>query len=278
MLTRFLVTLVVCALTAGAAQAADRIIGAEPPEGGAVLVKHFPVRAGTVVSAATLVSNDLRTAFPKVALLRGPARRLTEAQALLEVTDVRAEGSHHITVRFEPVHLATATDLYAAITLPASSGVRGLRDGDGITARQLEAPGDCYFASSADADLGPMDVDYNLQLIFEQGSGVAKAGALQPEPEQLRPTTFLRAGSPNPTSGTTLVTFGLERSGAAQLAVHDVAGRQVRVLAHETLSAGMHVRDWDGRDGQGRRVAAGIYLVRLTGADKVLTQKLVMTK
>jgi len=122
-----------------------------------------------------------------------------------------------------------------------------------------------------------MDVDYDIDLVLTQDP-MAKAGTIGAEGEQARPTTFLRAGSPNPTSGATVVSFGIETAGAVELAVYDVAGRQVRALAHETLNSGMHVRDWDGRDGQGRRVAAGMYLVQLTAAEKVLTQKLVMTK
>jgi hypothetical protein len=149
------------------------------------------------------------------------------------------------------------------------------KNGDGIPATQLKTPAGCYFASGLDGDLGSMDVDYAINLVFDQPPG--KPNARPVEPEQARPTTFLRAGAPNPTSGATLVAFGLERPGAAALAVYDVAGRQVRLLVQEALGAGMHVRDWDGLDGQGHRVAAGIYLVRLS-ADKVLTQKLVMTK
>lgn len=62
------------------------------------------------------------------------------------------------------------------------------------------------------------------------------------------------------------------------LGVHTVGGRQVRTLAHESLGAGRHVREWDGRDAQGRAVAAGIYLIRLTAPENSLTQKLVLTK
>lgn len=44
--------------------------------------------------------------------------------------------------------------------------------------------------------------------------------------------------------------------------VHDLAGRLVRVL-HEGLEASGRYEDknWDGRDGQGRLVAPGIYIV-----------------
>ena len=53
---------------------------------------------------------------------------------------------------------------------------------------------------------------------------------------------------------------------------------EVRALVHETLAAWMQVREWDGRDEQGHTVATGMYLIRLTAAGKVLTQKLVLTR
>jgi hypothetical protein len=277
MRTRFVTVFVLCALVAGRAPAADRIIGAVSPRGGAVLVKHVAIPAGTVVSGITFTSNDLRTVFPKVALLRGPATRLSDAETLREVTDVRAETSHHLWVSFSSLHLDVPTDLLVAITLPASAGVRGLRDGEGVLATQLPAPAHGYFAASGDADLAPMDVDYAIELVFGQ-EPAAKAGRLDPEPEQSRVTTFLRAGAPNPTSGATLITFGLERGAPAALAVYDVAGRHVRTLVRGELAAGTHVRAWDGRSEQGHPVAAGLYIVRLTAADKVLTEKLVLAK
>jgi len=276
-MTRFAGILILCTLAASASWGADRIIGTVSPDGGAVLVKHFAVPAGTVVSGVNFVSNDLRTVFPKVALLRGPVARLSEAQSLLEVVGVRAEGSHHLRVRFAPLHVAAAMDLYVAVTLPPSSGVRRLRDGHGITATQLESPGDSYFASDPDAKLGPMDVDYSIDLILGQEQ-IAKANPLESEPEQSRPTTFLRVGSPRTSSRGTLITFGLERTAPTGLKVYDVAGREVRTLVYENLVAGIHVREWDGRDEQGYSVATGIFFIRLHAGQMVLTEKFVLAR
>lgn len=273
---RFGLFLVLCSLAALPLQGADRIIGAVTPDGGALLVKRFAVSAGSTIAGITFVSNDLGTVFPKVTVLRGPAATISAAEQLVEFTEVQASGSHHITLGFSPLHLEATTDLYVAVTMPPSNGVVEYGEGAGIPATQLETPAGSYFASGLEADLGPMDVDYDVQLIFDQQPG--KANAASVEPQQARPTTFLRAGVPNPTSGMTVVQFGIDIAAATELAVYDVAGRKLRVLAHERLGPGMHVRDWDGRDDQGRQVAAGIYLVRLVAAEKMLLQKIVMTK
>ncbi len=51
--------------------------------------------------------------------------------------------------------------------------------------------------------------------------------------------------------------------GPAELAVHDAAGRLVRVLATGMAEAGRHQLLWDGRDGAGRPLGSGVYFVRL---------------
>jgi hypothetical protein len=59
--------------------------------------------------------------------------------------------------------------------------------------------------------------------------------------------TSLGAGSPNPFEQTTRIAFNLAVEGPVRLAVFDIAGREVRRLADEHLSAGSHERSWDGR-------------------------------
>ncbi len=53
------------------------------------------------------------------------------------------------------------------------------------------------------------------------------------------------------------------RRRGCELTVHDVAGRVVRRLDGGALPAGRHPIAWDARDDGGRRVPAGVYLVRL---------------
>jgi hypothetical protein len=80
--------------------------------------------------------------------------------------------------------------------------------------------------------------------------------------------------SPNPFSGTTTIRFSQPASGPVTLRIYDVAGRRVRTLDNGMLPAGRHVRTWDGRDDEARRVPAGVYFTRLetatfTRSDKV---------
>ena len=52
------------------------------------------------------------------------------------------------------------------------------------------------------------------------------------------------------------------------LVIWDVAGRQVRSL--ERIVLGGNPLVWDGRDEEGRPVAAGLYLVRPWGSGQTL--------
>lgn len=73
--------------------------------------------------------------------------------------------------------------------------------------------------------------------------------------------TALRALGPNPFRDSATLSFALGHSGPLHWDVFDLAGRRVRSEAR-TLAAGEHTLVWDGRDGEGRKVAPGLYLVR----------------
>jgi flagellar hook assembly protein FlgD len=66
--------------------------------------------------------------------------------------------------------------------------------------------------------------------------------------------------------------------GAVRLAIYDITGREVSVLTDETHESGRHTVDWDGRSGQGSRLPAGVYLLRLEFGDRVSARKIVLAR
>ncbi len=52
------------------------------------------------------------------------------------------------------------------------------------------------------------------------------------------------------------------RGGEAEVSIHDISGRLVRLLARGSFTGAQQVVRWDGRDQQGSAVRPGIYLVR----------------
>ena len=87
-------------------------------------------------------------------------------------------------------------------------------------------------------------------------------------------TPFLFQNSPNPFSSGTQIVFGLEEPGHATIEVFDVSGRRVRTLARGETAEGTHVVGWDGRDDTGRRLAPGLYVVRLRAASMEMSRRM----
>lgn len=76
----------------------------------------------------------------------------------------------------------------------------------------------------------------------------------------------LHQSFPNPLNGAaaqTMIRYELPQPGFAELRVYNLLGQAVRTLHQAALPAGFHEIAWDGRDEQGRLVAAGVYLYRL---------------
>lgn len=88
----------------------------------------------------------------------------------------------------------------------------------------------------------------------------------------------LEGNHPNPFNPSTTIRFSLGAAGAVTLDIHDVRGRRVRRLVGGEQAAGPHEVRWDGTDDGGRRLAAGVYLVRLQAADGVRTGKMSLVK
>ena len=90
--------------------------------------------------------------------------------------------------------------------------------------------------------------------------------------------TLLSPPSPNPFNPGTELAFSLDRARAVRLSVYDAAGREVAVMIDGHLETGRHTAYWNGRDQQGRPMAAGIYIARLVAGDLVQSQKMALIK
>jgi len=95
------------------------------------------------------------------------------------------------------------------------------------------------------------DIGWLPRLLSAPGSGPSSRVAL--------------ATSPNPANGPLSVRFDLPADEQVELAMFDVSGRQVRMLAKGSFGAGRHDVTWDGRDESGRVTPPGVYLARLKG-------------
>ena len=82
----------------------------------------------------------------------------------------------------------------------------------------------------------------------------------------------LALASQNPSATGFRLRFTLPNAGPVQLDVYDPSGRRVRQIFSGTQTQGEHYAVWDGASDGGRRVASGLYFVRLRalGQEQVL--------
>jgi hypothetical protein len=77
------------------------------------------------------------------------------------------------------------------------------------------------------------------------------------------------AAFPNPSSSSFSIRYRLFGGGPAELAVFDLSGRRVTVLASGIIGNGQGTLEWDAHDETGRPLAPGPYFVRLTEGERV---------
>jgi flagellar hook assembly protein FlgD len=91
-------------------------------------------------------------------------------------------------------------------------------------------------------------------------------------------TFALMQNRPNPVKGATTIRFELPQRTETSLKVYDVNGRLVRTLFDEVKDAGAFTVQWNGMDGLGRTLPAGVYFYRLSAGEQVATRKLILTR
>ena len=96
--------------------------------------------------------------------------------------------------------------------------------------------------------------------------------------DHLVPDTSSLLAAPNPTRGEVRITFALGASEIGSVAIFDLQGRRVAILASGQLEAGPHVLQWSGRDSDGQPVRTGIYFIRLAVGDRVVLRRLVVAR
>ncbi len=82
--------------------------------------------------------------------------------------------------------------------------------------------------------------------------------------------------SPNPFNSKSIIRFDLTNSAWVTLSIYNVTEQRVAELVASRHKRGYHSAVWDGRDGNGREVESGVYLVRLVVGDDVRTVRVIL--
>ena len=92
------------------------------------------------------------------------------------------------------------------------------------------------------------------------------------------PGSVIGPSRPNPFRASTSIRFHLASAERVSLTIHDVRGRVVRTLLQGPQPSGGREVSWDGRDGNGIGVPAGVYFYRLRAGTLEATGKMVRSK
>jgi len=107
--------------------------------------------------------------------------------------------------------------------------------------------------------------------LISTGVSVAATDAL-PEHFSLEPNY------PNPFNSSTVISFALPTRGDVELAIFNLVGQKVAVLAAGEYLPGAYQLHWGGRSNAGDELATGVYLYRLQAGSKVQTRRLLLLR
>ncbi len=88
----------------------------------------------------------------------------------------------------------------------------------------------------------------------------------------------LSESRPNPTAGSVSISFELPGRSRVQLAIYDVSGRLVSLLADGILAGGGYSIPWDVKDDNGQAVTSGSYFYQLTVDGREESKRMVVVR
>ncbi len=95
--------------------------------------------------------------------------------------------------------------------------------------------------------------------------------------EELAANPFrIESVAPNPFSSSTRITISVDRPMEVRLTVSNIQGQQMAVLADQRLDRGSYEMTWNGISDNGRKLSAGVYVLRLSGAGGTEERKLIV--
>ena len=232
---------------------------------------------------------------------------MENAVSRVETIDGRFMQVAGMTIRFNPLAKAQVMDDQGQVLVPGkrieeirlTDGSFLVKEGEAVTsARRINVATTDFIARGGDqyafrgAEIVSLGVTYQQALagFIPEVLGGKVTAALYPaggegrivatggsgvSHDQALPAGFkLHDSYPNPFNSGTTITYELAAAAAIRLSIYNLAGQEVASLFDGEEVVGVHTRHWDGRG-----MASGVYLVRLTtGAGAAAVQRIVLMK
>ena len=83
---------------------------------------------------------------------------------------------------------------------------------------------------------------------------------------------------PNPFNPQTTISYELYSDSNVELAVFNLMGQKVATLTNDFVEAGSYSSIWNGQDALGREVSSGVYVLKLTTDNEVISNKITLLR
>ena len=114
------------------------------------------------------------------------------------------------------------------------------------------------------------DLKNGVQLAYQRSMLLTSVESVHNEPPG---SPFLWQNYPNPFNARTIIQYDLPKASRVRLAVYDVLGREVALLADGSRDAGHHQVSFDGTF-----LSSGMYLCRLRTDGFIMSRKLLLIR
>ncbi len=205
--------------------------------------------------AAIIINNvagpepQLRGAAPTVSI---PVVGVSQANGNA-IRTALGSGPVTATLSLDPAHLAGTDNSGRVLMFAPNPG----QPGSSVSHWDVSAFPNALMEPSINPDL-TQSVDLTRLAFYDMG-WFPELVAVTPGAS----TAIAFSHGPNPARGGGVLRFDLPDSRRVELDVFDAGGRRVARLTDAVMSAGAHSVAWSRTDDAGRRVAPGVYLVRL---------------
>ncbi|MCX6166211.1 MAG: ammonia-forming cytochrome c nitrite reductase subunit c552, partial [Ignavibacteriae bacterium] len=126
-----------------------------------------------------------------------------------------------------------------------------------------------------DGSLGMHNPFYTIQVLL---TSVQYAVGVQNISNEIPIKYELSQNYPNPFNPNTKINFSITKSENVTLKVYDIMGREVISLVNQKMNPGKYSTEWTGINGEGVKVASGVYFYRMVTPSYVEVKRMVLVK
>jgi hypothetical protein len=120
------------------------------------------------------------------------------------------------------------------------------------------------------------DINSDTFEVYLSGYGEEVTGLL--ETTSLPKTFGISPNYPNPFNPTTLIKYQLPAKRDVKLLVYNILGQKVRILINNSIEAGYHEVEWDGRNDSGIGVSSGVYIYHFSAGNYTKIRKMILLR